>query len=125
MREMLKSKIHRATVTRTDIDYEGSIEIDHALMEAADILDHEKVLVLNINSGARFETYAIRGSRGSGVISVQGAAARLAQPKDKIIVMSFVVCDEAEAEARSREAIVVHVDEQNRIAKRPTASPVG
>jgi aspartate 1-decarboxylase len=123
MREMLKSKIHRATVTHTDIDYEGSIEIDQELMEAADILDHEKVLVLDINSGARFETYAIRGSRGSGVISVQGAAARLAQPRDKIIVMSFMVCDEAEA--RSREAIVVHVDEQNRIAKRPTASPVG
>ncbi|TMC09766.1 MAG: aspartate 1-decarboxylase [Chloroflexi bacterium] len=123
MREMLKSKIHRATVTHTDIDYEGSIAIDPDLMDAADILDHEKVLVLDINSGARFETYAIRGSRGSGVISVQGAAARLAQPKDKIIVMSFVVCDEAEA--RSREAIVVHVDERNRIAKRPTVSPVG
>ena len=123
MREMLKSKIHRATVTRTDIDYEGSIEIDHDLMEAADIMDHEKVLVVDINSGTRFETYAIFGSRGSGVVSVQGAAARLAQPRDKIIVMSFVICDEAEA--RSRETIVVHADEQNRIAKRLTASPVG
>jgi len=123
MREMLKSKIHRATVTGTDIDYEGSIQIDRDLMDAADIMDHEKVLVVDINSGTRFETYATFGPRGSGVVSVQGAAARLAQPRDKIIVMSFVVCDEAEA--RSRETIVVHADEQNRIAKRLTASPVG
>jgi aspartate 1-decarboxylase len=123
MREMLRSKIHRATVTRTDIDYEGSIEIDRDLMEAADILEHEKVLVVDINSGTRFETYAVFGPRGSGAISVQGAAARLAQPGDKIIVMSFVICDEAEA--RSRETIVVHADERNRIAKRRIASPVG
>jgi aspartate 1-decarboxylase len=120
---MLKSKIHRATVTETNVDYEGSIEIDPDLMDAADILDHEKVLVVDINSGTRFETYATYGARGSGAVCVQGAAARLAQPRDKVIVMSFVVCDEAEA--RSRQTIIVHTDEQNRVAKRLTASAVG
>ncbi len=123
MREMLKSKIHRATVTRTDIDYEGSIEIDTDLMDAADILEHEKVMVVDINSGTRFETYATHGARGSGVICVNGAAARLAQPKDKIIVFSFKVCDDAEA--RKNHAILVHVDDRNAIVNALTSSSVG
>jgi aspartate 1-decarboxylase len=88
-RRLLKSKLHRATVTACDLNYEGSITIDIDLLERADILEFEQVQVVDINNGARFETYAIAGERGSHEIQVNGAAARLVQPDDLIIVMSF------------------------------------
>lgn len=86
---MLKSKIHRATVTDANLEYVGSITIDEELLKAADILPNEQVQVVNVNNGARFETYTIMGQAGSGVICVNGAAARLVQPKDKIIIISY------------------------------------
>lgn len=86
---LLKAKIHRATVTRCDLDYEGSITIDKALLEGSGILPYEQVDVLNINSGARFTTYAIEGERGSGVIGVNGAAARLCQKGDPVIICAY------------------------------------
>lgn len=114
-RTMLKSKIHRATVTGASLDYVGSITVDESLLEAADILPHEQVQVLDINNGARFETYAIVGERGSGTICVNGAAARLVQPGDKVIILTYVVVNEAEAREMSEGPIVVHVDEENRM----------
>ena len=110
-RVMLKSKIHRATVSDCDLHYVGSITIDPDLLEAADILEHEQVHVLDIDNGARFETYTIAGERGSGAMTVNGAAARLVQPGDKIIVITYAQYDEAELE--KHEPRVVHVDEQN------------
>lgn len=121
-RTMLKSKIHRATVTGASLDYVGSITVDESLLEAADILPHEQVQVLDINNGARFETYAIVGERDSGVICVNGAAARLVQPGDKVIVLTYVVADEAEARELSAGPIVVHVDEENRMLPSVTAT---
>ncbi|MBZ0273128.1 aspartate 1-decarboxylase [bacterium] len=98
-RIMLKSKLHRATVTQADVDYEGSIAIDENLLEAADILPYEKVAVWDVTNGSRFETYAIEEKRGSGCICVNGAAARLVKPGDKIIIASFVEVEDAEAKA--------------------------
>jgi aspartate 1-decarboxylase len=112
-RVMLKSKIHRATITDCDLNYVGSITIDADLLEAADIREHEQVQVLDIDNGARFETYTIAGRRGSGEMTVNGAAARLVQRGDKIIVVSYATYDEAELE--HYEARVVHVDGDNRI----------
>jgi aspartate 1-decarboxylase len=113
-RVMLKSKIHRATVTDCDLHYVGSITIDPDLLEAADILDHEQVHVVDVDNGARFETYTIPGERGSGEICVNGAAARLVHRGDTIIVISYAQYDEAELE--SYEPRVVHVKaETNRI----------
>lgn len=114
LRHMLKSKIHRATVTDANLNYVGSITIDESLMEAADILPHEQVQVVNINTGARFETYAIAGAAQSGTICLNGAAARLAQPGDLVIIMSYALMDDLEA----RRAVprIVHVDSGNRIA---------
>ena len=89
MRTMLKSKIHRARITEVNVSYEGSIAIDPVLMEAADILPYEMVQVLNINNGARFETYAIEGEKESGTISINGAAARLAAKGDTVIILSY------------------------------------
>jgi len=86
---MLKAKIHRATITQTDLHYEGSITIDEALLEASGILPYEQVDVLNINNGNRFTTYAIKGERGSGIIGINGAAARLAQTGDLVIICAF------------------------------------
>ncbi|RIK09294.1 MAG: aspartate 1-decarboxylase [Acidobacteria bacterium] len=114
-RTMLKSKIHRATVTGASLDYVGSITVDEELLDAADILPHEQVQVLDINNGARFETYAIVGERGSGTICVNGAAARLVQPGDKVIILTYAVVNEAEAREMSEGPIVVHVDEDNRM----------
>ena len=114
MRIMLKSKIHRATVTDGNIDYEGSITIDKKLMDEADILPYEQVQVLNINNGARFSTYAIEGREGRGDICLNGAAARLVNPGDKVIIMSYV--DVPDPVPQPWEPIVVHVDQQNRIA---------
>jgi len=97
MRTMLKSKIHRATVTEADIQYEGSITIDKGLMEAADILPYEQVHVLDIDNGSRLETYVIEGERDSGVICINGAAARLVSVGDKVIIISYQTVSEADA----------------------------
>jgi aspartate 1-decarboxylase len=115
MRIMMKSKIHRATVTQADLDYVGSVTLDAALMEAADLLEGEQVAIVDITNGARIETYVIPGERGSGVIGINGAAAHLVHPGDLVIIMSYAVLDDAEA--RSLQPRVVHVDEQNRIVK--------
>jgi len=110
---MLKSKIHRATVTGSDLHYVGSITVDADLLEAADILEHEKVHVLDIDNGARFETYTIVGERGSGDIKINGAAARLVHTGDTVIVVSYA--DYERDELDSYEPVVVHVDGDNRI----------
>lgn len=111
-RTLMKSKIHRATVTDANLDYMGSITIDRDLMDAADLLDHEQVHVVDINNGARLVTYVIEGERGGGDMCLNGAAARLVQPGDKIIVISYGTFEEAEtAEHMPR---VVLVDEANR-----------
>jgi aspartate 1-decarboxylase len=110
---MLKSKIHRATVTGADLNYVGSITVDADLLEAADILEHEQVHVLDIDNGARFETYTIAGERGSGEMCINGAAARLVQTGDTIIVVSYAEYDREDLE--TYEPRVVHVDERNRI----------
>ena len=110
---MLKSKVHRATVTGSDLHYNGSITMDPELLEAADVLEHELVHVLDLDNGARFETYAITGDRGSGDVVINGAAARLVHTGDRVIVLSYAGYDEEElSEHRPR---VVHVDEGNRI----------
>ncbi|MCF0210495.1 MAG: aspartate 1-decarboxylase [Bacteroidales bacterium] len=95
--EVLKSKIHRVKVTQADLNYIGSITIDEALMEAAGILENERVYIYNINTGARFDTYAIKGKRNSGVIGLNGAAARLVQVDDLVIIVSFATMDYEEA----------------------------
>jgi aspartate 1-decarboxylase len=110
---MLKSKIHRARVTECNIDYEGSITIDRELMEAADIIPYEKVEVLNIYNGARFSTYAIEGERNSGVICLNGAAARLVARDDLVIILSYH--DLPEEEASTTQPRLVYVDSLNRI----------
>ena len=112
-RTMLKSKIHRATVTASDLNYVGSITVDADLLNAADIREHELVHVLDIDNGARFETYTIAGERGSGDMCINGAAARLVHTGDRIIVVSYAEYDEQELQ--TYEPRVVHVDEDNRI----------
>ena len=109
---MLKSKIHRAVVTDANIDYIGSITLDVDLMKASDILPYEKVHVVDIDTGARLETYAIEGAAGSGVVEMNGAAARLVHKGDRIIVMSYAQV--SEPEARTLRPTVVLVDERNR-----------
>jgi aspartate 1-decarboxylase len=113
-RTLFKSKIHRATVTQADLDYEGSVTIDATLMRAANILPYEKVAIWNRTNGARLETYALEGAAGSGVICVNGAAAHLARPGDIVIIATFADAVD-EAEARAWKPTVVHVDAQNRI----------
>ena len=110
---MLKSKIHRATVTGSDLHYVGSITVDADLLEAADILEHELVHVLDVDNGARFETYTIAGARGSGEIKINGAAARLVHTGDTVIVVSYA--DYERDELETYEPVVVHVDSGNRI----------
>ena len=112
-RTMLKSKIHRATITGSDLNYVGSITIDPDLLEAADILAHEQVHVVDVDNGARFETYTIPGERGSGVIQVNGAAARLVHSGDTIIVISYA--DYSREDLETYEPVVVHVDRANQI----------
>jgi aspartate 1-decarboxylase len=112
-RKMLKSKIHRATVTGADLHYEGSVTIDRDLMEAADIIPYEAVAVWNVTNGSRLETYAIEGERGSGVICLNGAAARLVAPRDLVIIASFV--NMKNEEAINHEPKLVFVDDQNRM----------
>ena len=113
LRTMLKSKIHRATVTDADLHYVGSITVDPDLLEAADILEHEQVAVVDVNNGARFETYTIAGERGSGEIKVNGAAARLVHHGDTVIIISYAQYTREEME--HYEPRVVHVDAHNRI----------
>lgn len=111
-RTMLKTKIHRATVTGADINYEGSVAIDQALMEAADILPFERVDIYNINNGARLQTYVIKGERDSGEIIINGAAARLVHPGDLVIICSYVQVDEDEV--REWQPKVLLMDDHNR-----------
>jgi len=115
MRTMLKSKIHRAHVTETNINYEGSITIDQKLMEEADILPYEQVQVLNINTGARFTSYAIKGKRDSGEICLNGAAARLVTKGDIILILSY--CHVEDDEARNFIPKLVYVDANNAITE--------
>jgi len=111
-RQMLKSKIHRATVTDCDVDYIGSITIDTDLMAGADLIPNEQVHVWDVDNGARFVTYVIEGEAGSGTMQVNGAAAHLTRPGHKVIVASFGAYDESDLEVYS--PVVVHVDEHNR-----------
>src|SRR5947209_18780409 len=115
MRIMMKSKIHRATVTQADLDYVGAVTLDAALMEAADLLEGEQVAIVDITNGARIETYVIPGERESGVIGINGAAAHLVHPGDLVIIMSYAVV--TDSEARGLKPKVVHVDAKNRIVK--------
>ncbi len=112
-RFMLKSKIHRATLTATDLDYEGSIAIDRNLLEAADILPGEQVHVLNLNNGKRLITYAIEGEAGSGTMMLNGPAARAGIPGDIIVVLTYCTCEEKEV--ASHRPNVLKVDKQNRV----------
>lgn len=108
---MLKSKIHRAEVTQAELDYVGSITVDEALLEKAGILEYEKVQIVDINNGSRFETYTIAGERDSGIICLNGAAARCVNKGDKIIIMAY--CDVEANEAKNHKPTVVFVDENN------------
>jgi aspartate 1-decarboxylase len=114
-RTLLKSKIHRATVTGCDVDYVGSITVDADLMEAADLVPHEQVHVWDIDNGARLVTYVLAGARGSGTVQLNGAAARLVSTGHKVIIASFASYDDSEA--RRHAPTVVHVDHANTIAR--------
>ncbi|MHB8841485.1 MAG: aspartate 1-decarboxylase [Candidatus Aquicultor sp.] len=118
-RHMLKSKIHRAVITEANVDYIGSITIDAELMERADILENEKVHVVNVDNGVRLETYAIPGEPGSGVICLNGAAARLMNPGELIIILAYAVL--AEDELKGFKPRIVFVDETNRPFPSPEA----
>lgn len=111
---MCKAKIHRATITEADLNYEGSLTVDQDLLDAAGILPYEKVSIVNINNGARLETYTIKGERGSGIICLNGAAARLGQKNDLIIIISYASFEESSVD-ENYEPVVVHVNEQNQI----------
>jgi len=124
MRVMMKSKIHRATVTQADLHYVGSVTLDAALIEAADLVEGEQVAIVDITNGARLETYVIAGERGSGVVGINGAAAHLVHPGDLVIIISYAVL--SDAEARALEPRIVHVDGSNRIVNlgKDPAEPV-
>lgn len=113
--ELLKGKIHRATVVQAELDYVGSITVDEALLEAAGILEYEKVQIVDVNNGSRFETYTISGQRGSGMICLNGAAARCVSTGDKIIIMAYgqYTADEA----KEHKPAVVFVDEENKVSR--------
>src|SRR5437762_6611496 len=113
-RSLFKSKIHRARVTHADLTYEGSVTIDETLLRAADILPYERVHIWNASNGARLETYALPGAAGSGVVCVNGAAARHAQPGDVVIIATFGEAED-EAEARRWRPVVIRVDPRNRL----------
>ncbi len=110
---MLKGKIHRATVVQAELDYVGSITVDEDLLDAAGILEYEKVQIVDINNGSRFETYTIAGERGSGLICLNGAAARCVQVGDKVIIMSY--CEMNMEDAKSHKPTVVFVDDSNKV----------
>jgi aspartate 1-decarboxylase len=114
-RTMMKSKIHRATVTQADVDYVGSVTVDVDLMSAADILPGEQIAIADITNGTRLETYAIAGPAGSGIVGINGAAARLIRPGDLVILITYAQF--SDAEARALVPRIVHVDEQNRITR--------
>jgi len=114
-RTLLAGKIHRATVTQADLHYVGSISIDRDLMEAADLLEGEKVAIVDIANGARLETYVIPAPRGSGMIGINGAAAHLVHEGDLVIIISYAMVDDAEA--RALKPTVVHVDAKNQVVK--------
>jgi aspartate 1-decarboxylase len=122
-RTFFKAKIHRATVTHADLDYEGSVTIDEDLMDAAGIWNYEAVHVWNITRGTRLQTYAIKGQRGSGVICINGAAAHLNRPGDMVILATFAELEEAEA--RAHEPTVVLVDRENRIVVKDAVEVAG
>ena len=111
--DILKSKIHRATITMADLNYIGSIAIDEELMDAANLLEGERVHVYNINNGERLDTYVIKGARGSGIISLNGAAARKAQPGDLVIIVSYASMDFDEA--RSFKPAIIFPDQHNKL----------
>ncbi|MET7991449.1 aspartate 1-decarboxylase [Amycolatopsis sp. CA-161197] len=117
-RTMLKSKIHRATVTQADLHYVGSVTVDEDLMEAADLLPGEQVSIVDVTNGARLETYVIKGERGSGVLGINGAAAHLVHPGDLVILISYGQMDSVEA--LNYEPRVIFVDEDNQIVERGT-----
>lgn len=121
-RTMLKSKIHRVTVTHSELNYEGSCAIDEDLLEAADIREYQQIDIYNVNNGERFTTYAIRAERGTGLISVNGAAARKASPGDILIIASYASYDEAEM--KSFKPALVYVDGQNRIKRQRNKIPM-
>jgi len=118
-----KSKIHRATVTEANLNYEGSVTVDADLLEAAGILPHEQVQILNVNNGERFDTYAIRGPRGSGTVCLNGPAARLAHVGDLVIILTYAVMERTELERHS--PTVVLVDAKNRVAGLERAGTAG
>ena len=122
-RTFFKSKIHRATVTHADLDYEGSVSIDEDLMDAAGFLEYEAVHVWNITRGTRLQTYAIKGGRGSGIICINGAAAHLNRPGDLVILATFAEMEEAEA--RTHVPQVVLVDAKNRVVAQDVAEVAG
>ncbi|SFP18748.1 L-aspartate 1-decarboxylase [Geodermatophilus dictyosporus] len=115
MRTMLKSKIHRATVTQADLHYVGSVTVDEDLLDAADLIPGEQVAIVDVTNGARLETYVIPGERGSGVIGINGAAAHLVHPGDLVILIGYGLMDDAEA--KSAIPRVVHVDAANRVVE--------
>jgi aspartate 1-decarboxylase len=115
IRYMLKSKVHRAVVTDADLNYVGSITLDKDLMDAADIIANEKVTIVNNNNGERFETYVIEGERGSGIVCLNGAAARLVQRGDIVIILTYTILDETECQ--DFKPHLVYVDEKNHIQK--------
>lgn len=117
-RRMLKSKIHRATVTQADLHYVGSVTVDRDLMDAADLLPGEQVAIVDVDNGARLETYVIEGPRGSGVVGINGAAARLVHAGDVVIIISYAAV--TDAEARTMAPSVVFVDAHNQIVGRGT-----
>ncbi len=126
LRTMLRSKIHRATVTHADLHYVGSVTVDADLMDAADLLEGEQVTIVDIDNGARLETYVITGARGSGVIGINGAAAHLVHPGDLVILIAYGVMDDAEA--RTYQPRVVFVDADNRtieLGSDPAHVPAG
>ena len=112
---MLKGKIHRATVVQAELDYVGSITVDQDLLDAAGILEYEKVQIVDVNNGSRFETYTIAGERGSGLICLNGAAARCVHQNDKIIIMAY--CEMDNEEAKEHKPKVVFVDDNNKISR--------
>lgn len=125
-RTMLKSKIHRATVTTADLHYVGSVTVDEELMDAADLLEGEQVTIVDVTNGARLETYVITGDRGSGVLGINGAAAHLVEPGDVVILIAYGLVDELQA--RRMQPRVIFVDADNRIVERgadPGNAPEG
>lgn len=120
-RTMLKSKLHRVTTTHSELHYEGSCAIDETLLEAADILENEQIVIWNVDNGERFTTYAIRAERGSGIISVNGSAARRAAPGDLLIIASFAVYNEAELATHKPK--LIYADAQNCIKRTGESIP--